>query len=66
MNNLDKTSNTQQASLFKRTSKHPSEQTRQKISASLRGRVVTDATRQKLSASLHDYWNNPANFPDDQ
>ena len=67
MNSYNQTTaaTTPQTNQYKRTSRHPSDETRQKISLSMRGRPVSDATRQKLSDSLRDYWNNPENFPDD-
>lgn len=63
MNNTTSTTQTNQA--FRRTSRHPSAYTRQKISSSLKGRVVSDETRQRLSDSLRAYWSNPDNFPAD-
>lgn len=50
---------------YKRTSKHPSDETRQKISTALKGRMRDDITRSKISNGLKDYWNNPKNFPAD-
>lgn len=50
---------------YKRTSKSPSPETRQKISQSLKGRMKSDITKSKISNSLKNYWNNPQNFPDD-
>jgi hypothetical protein len=50
---------------YKRTSKSPSPETRQKISQSLKGRMKSDITKSKISDSLKQYWNNPSNFPDD-
>ncbi len=51
--------------LYRRTSKHPSPETRQKISNALKGRTRSDITRGKISDGLKDYWNNPRNFPAD-
>lgn len=50
---------------YKRTSKSPSPETRQKISQSLKGRLKSDITKGRISTSLKNYWNNPQNFPDD-
>ena len=50
---------------YKRTSKSPSPETRQKISQSLKGRMKSDITKSRISDSLKQYWNNPQNFPDD-
>lgn len=50
---------------YKRTSKSPSPETRQKISQSLKGRMKSDITKGRISDSLKQYWNNPQNFPDD-
>ena len=50
----------------KRTSRFPSEETKQKISSKLKGREKSAETRQKLSQSLKAYWGNPQNFPDDK
>ncbi len=61
----DTTSTTQTNQSYRRTSRHPSMSTRQKISASLKGREVSVTTRQKLSDSLKAYWSDPNNFPDD-
>ena len=62
---MNQTTSTTQTNSFRRTSRHPSDSTREKLSAALRGRQVSDETRQKLSASLHAYWSNDDNFPDD-
>ena len=58
-------STTQQVNLYKRTSRHPSDETRQKISASLRGYVKSQEHCQHLSDSLKAYWADDKNFPDD-
>ena len=50
---------------YKRTSKSPSPETRQKISQSLKGRMKSDITKSRISDSLKQYWDNPSNFPDD-
>ena len=54
----------------KRTSRHPSEQTKQRISSSLKQRWqnqggFNDTHREHLSASLRNYWQNDSNFPAD-
>ena len=56
------TKNTQQ---YKRTSRHPSEETKERISQALRGRPKSDEVRQAISASMVAYWGDDANFPDD-
>lgn len=50
---------------YKRQSKHPSEETKRRISQSLKGRTCPDATKAKIAASMRRYWGNEANFPDD-
>ena len=59
---MENTVNTKQ---FKRTSRFPSQETKQKISQAMRGRVQSDATRQKISQQLKKYWNTASNFPSD-
>ena len=54
-----------QAVAYKRTSKHPSDDTKAKISSALKGRAKSDSMRPKLSASMKAYWSDPNNFPDD-
>ena len=49
---------------YKRQSKYPSEETKQKISAKLKGRSKSDVTKQRISQGLRQYWNNPNNFSD--
>ena len=61
----DTTSTTQTNQSYRRTSRHPSMSTRQKNSASLKGREVSVTTHQKLPDSLKAYWSDPNNFPDD-
>lgn len=51
-------------SQYKRQSKYPSEETKQKISAKLKGRSKSDVTKQRISQGLRQYWNNPNNFSD--
>ena len=50
---------------YKRTSRHPSEETKERISQALRGRPKSDAVRHAISASMVAYWRNDNNFPDD-
>ena len=50
---------------YRRVSKHPSEQTKQRISASLSGKPKSDLTKQRISQGLSRYWQNPSNFPAD-
>ena len=56
------TQNTQQ---YKRTSRHPSEETKERISQALRGRPKSDGVRQAISASMVAYWADDDNFPAD-
>lgn len=49
----------------KRTSRHPSEETREKISQALRGQPKSAEHRHAISASMVAYWENDDNFPDD-
>lgn len=49
---------------YKRTSRHPSEQTRQRISQALKGRSKSETRKQALSTSLKNYWGTDENFPD--
>ena len=65
MYNYQNTLSTQQTNQYKRTSRHPSDETRAKISASLKGRAKSPVTCQKLSDSLRAYWSQDENFPDD-
>lgn len=51
--------------VYKRTSRHPSSETKQKISQSLKGREKNDVVRKNIATGLARYWNNDANFPDD-
>ena len=50
---------------YKRKSRFPSQETKEKISSKLKGREKSAETRHKLSTSLKAYWGNPQNFPDD-
>lgn len=57
--------NTSNQHTFSRTSRHPSQETREKIAASLRGRPKSDLVKAKIGASMRSYWADPNNFPDD-
>lgn len=65
MINNQTTATSQSSSQYRRTSRHPSTETRQKISASLRGYVKSQEHCQHLSDSLRAYWADDNNFPDD-
>lgn len=56
---------TQNTTQYRRTSRHPSEQTKERISQALRGKPKSDAQKQQISASMVAYWGNDENFPDD-
>lgn len=66
MESTEKTIKTQPTTTaqYKRTSKFPSDETKQKISAKLKGRSKSDVTKQRISQGLRQYWNNPNNFSD--
>ena len=51
---------------YKRTSRHQSPETRQKISEALKGRPKSSIHRLRISRSMERYWGNDANFPDDR
>ena len=51
--------------VYKRTSRHPSSETKQKISNTLKGRVKTDAHKKNIASGMVNYWGNPNNFPAD-
>ena len=55
----------QQPFKYRRVSKSPSPETREKLSAALRGKPKSTQTKEKISQSLQAYWSNPQNFPDD-
>ena len=61
---MDNTQNTQ-GTPYRRTSRHPSEETKAKISQSLRGRPKDDSWRQAISSGMINYWGDDNNFPDD-
>lgn len=56
----------QQPFKYKRTSKTPSPETRQKLSNALKGKPKSSETKERISQSLHAYWSDPNNFPDDK
>lgn len=62
---MENTTN-QQTFRYKRTSKTPSQETRQKLSDALRGKPKSTQTKEKISQSLQAYWSDPNNFPDDK
>lgn len=63
---INMTSETQtNTNQYKRTSRHPSDQTRERISQALRGRPKDEEWRMAIGRSLRDYWRNDNNFPDD-
>ena len=51
---------------YKRQSRHPSEETKARISNSLRGVSKTTQHKEHLSQSLKKYWDNEDNFPADK
>lgn len=51
---------------YKRTSRHPSDETRERIRQSLVGRPKPEQVKQLISASMKAYWADDDNFPDDQ
>ena len=58
---MESTIKTQQTS-FKRQSRYPSEQTKQRISDKLKGRKLSSTTKEKISQQMKRYWEN---FPVD-
>lgn len=50
---------------YKRTSRHQSQETKQKIAQALRGKGKSDTHKERISVSLKDYWKDDSNFPDD-
>lgn len=54
-----------QTKQFKRTSRHPSDATKMKISQALKGRSKGETTKVRISNGLKQYWGNDGNFPDD-
>ncbi len=51
---------------YKRTSRHPSDETKAAISRSLKGVAKNAEHREHLSQSLKKYWQDEGNFPDDK
>lgn len=56
---------TQNTTQYRRTSRHPSEQTKERISQALRGRPKDESWRQAISRGMINYWEDDNNFPDD-
>ena len=50
---------------YKRTSRHLSEETKDKIRKAMTGIKKSDRNKKNISNSMKTYWNNPDNFPDD-
>ena len=50
---------------YKRQSRKPSEETKARISNSLKGVAKSTEHKQHLSQSLKRYWDNDENFPAD-
>lgn len=65
MNYDQQTASTQSNFQYRRTSRHPSDETKAKISSALRGYVKSQDHCQHLSDSLKAYWADDNNFPDD-
>ena len=51
---------------FKRKSRHLSPVTRTKISNALKGRSKSEMTKAAIRDGMLRYWNDDANFPEDQ
>ena len=51
---------------YKRQSRHPSDETRARISKSLSGQAKSAEHKSHLSQSLKAYWGNDNNFPADK
>ena len=51
--------------VYKRVSRHPSEDTKKKISDSLKGRNKSVEHAANISNGMKKYWGNPQNFPAD-
>ena len=51
---------------YKRQSRRPSEETKARISNSLKGVAKSTEHKQHLSQSLKNYWGNDNNFPADK
>ena len=51
---------------YKRQSRHPSDETRARISKSLTGQAKSDEHKSHLSQALKAYWGNDNNFPNDK
>lgn len=51
---------------YKRQSRRPSEETKARISNSLKGQAKTTSHKEHLSQALKNYWHNDDNFPADK
>lgn len=51
---------------YKRQSRRPSDETKARISNSLKGQAKSTEHRAHLSQSLKNYWQNDDNFPADK
>ena len=51
---------------YKRQSRRPSEETKARISNSLKGQAKSAEHKEHLSQSLKNYWSNDDNFPADK
>ena len=51
---------------YKRQSRRPSEETKARISNSLKGQAKSTSHREHLSQALKKYWDNDDNFPADK
>lgn len=56
----------EQAKVYKRTSRSQSEETKQKISQSLKGRPKSWSHCLHIAKGMEAYWQNDANFPNDK
>ena len=50
---------------YRRVSKTPSLETRERIASALRGKPKSTQTKERISTSLKQYWSDPDNFPAD-
>ena len=51
---------------YKRQSRHPSDETRARISKSLTGVAKSAEHKQHIQQGMQNYWRNDGNFPDDR
>ena len=52
-------------SQYKRTSRHPSDQTRELLRSALRGKPKSEPHKEAIRNGLIAYWADDNNFPDD-